>query len=313
MVVGLGNIGRKRRNVLGSRCVATVDPYAAAADYVRLEECPTTAYDAVILAVPNQLKWGLIEYAVKQGKHVIVEKPLLLEHDGSAEYLDRLARQYGVRCYTAYNHRFEPLIMQLRTLLQGGAIGQLYYGRLHYGNGTVAQVVGSWREAGLGVLEDLGSHLLDLCAYLLPGEQPDHFAASALDAHEAGVYDHCVFVSVGNGPRLLLEATLMSWKNTFTVDLVGAEGSLHLSGLPKWGRSELVLRERVRPSGIPIEQRWVGPDADTTLIRELERFESLCESGPGTSAQNDLWITRMLREVGGGSVRAIDASLAGVA
>ena len=40
LVVGLGNIGEKRRAVLGDRCVATVDPFNPAADYRRPEDCP---------------------------------------------------------------------------------------------------------------------------------------------------------------------------------------------------------------------------------------------------------------------------------
>ena len=33
LLVGLGNIGAKRRAILGERCVATVDPFNAAADF----------------------------------------------------------------------------------------------------------------------------------------------------------------------------------------------------------------------------------------------------------------------------------------
>ena len=50
VVVGLGNIGGKRRAVLGDRCVATVDPFNAAADYRRPDDCPSDRYDAVVLA-----------------------------------------------------------------------------------------------------------------------------------------------------------------------------------------------------------------------------------------------------------------------
>jgi len=299
VVVGLGNIGRKRRDLLGSRCVATVDPYAVGADYATLEECPLPAYDAVILAVPNQLKLELAEQAIRHRKHVQIEKPLLLDDDDTADYLEGLAVEHGVRCYTAYNHRFEPLIMQLRGLLSSGAIGSLYQGRLFYGNGTVAHVAGSWREAGLGVLEDLGSHLLDLSAYVFGEQLPEHFAACALDAYEARIYDHCSLISVGPAPRLFLEATFLSWKNTFTIDLLGRDGSLHLNGLPKWGASELVLRKRVRPSGVPIERRWVRSGPDTTWARDLEHFEALCQLGAGTSAHHDRWIARTLQEVDG--------------
>jgi predicted dehydrogenase len=306
-VVGLGNIGRKRRDLLGARCTATVDPYTEDADYRSLNACPRGAYDAVILAVPNQTKFALLEQAVKHRKHVLIEKPLPLTDEIAADYVDGLARKYGVRCYTAYNHRFEPLVQQLRGLLADGAIGPLYQGHLFYGNGTVEHVGGSWRDAGLGVLEDLGSHLLDLAAYLLNDvdEQPRRYAPCALDAHEASVYDHCTLVSVGSGPRLLLQASYLSWKNTFTIDLLGRDGSLHLNGLLKWGASELILRERVRPSGVPREQRWSRSGADTTWELDLSHFEALCEAGAGSSVQHDWWIARTLSEVDGASFQSL--------
>jgi predicted dehydrogenase len=91
VIVGLGNIGEKRRAVLGDRCVATVDPFNAAADHRRPEECGPDRYDAAILAVPNDAKLKLMEYYLSRGKHVLVEKPLIIDAAAAAE-LDRHAR-----------------------------------------------------------------------------------------------------------------------------------------------------------------------------------------------------------------------------
>ena len=85
LIVGLGNIGGKRRAVLGDRCVATVDPFNPAADFRRPEECPLDGYDAAILAVPNDVKLKLMEYFLTRGKHVLVEKPLILEAESADE------------------------------------------------------------------------------------------------------------------------------------------------------------------------------------------------------------------------------------
>ena len=60
LLVGLGNIGGKRRAVLGERCVATVDPFNDAADFSEPEECSIDRYDAAILAVPNDVKVRLM-------------------------------------------------------------------------------------------------------------------------------------------------------------------------------------------------------------------------------------------------------------
>src|SRR5262249_6926709 len=156
-----------------------------------------------------------------------------------------------------------------------GYIGQPYCGRLFYGNGTVSNVVGTWRDQGLGVLEDLGSHLLDLTAYLLGTQE---FRASVLRSHESAAFDHCRLESAEMD--LLLEVSFLCWKNTFTIDLFGSDGSVHVYGLPKWGPSELVIRKRVRPSGVPRERREErAGGADVTWQRDLQHFERLVVAG----------------------------------
>jgi len=292
-VVGLGNIGRKRQAVLSERCVATADPLNPEADYPSADACPPDRYEAVVLAVPNQAKLGLLEHFLHIGKHVLIEKPLLLPSWECAERLARISGERRVTWYTSYNHRFEPLVEALKERLDSQAIGRLYHGRMFYGNGTVGNMVGTWRDQGLGVLEDLGSHLLDLTGYLL-GCQGTEFAACRLDRHESTGFDHGILASKDG--RLALEASFLCWKNTFTIELFGERGSLHLSGLRKWGPSELILRERVFPSGVPRETRETSDGPDVTWQRDVEHFEALAATG-GTSARNDWWISRTLQAV----------------
>jgi predicted dehydrogenase len=295
LVVGLGNIGRKRQALLAQRCVATADPYNSDADFVDPEDCPLDRYQAVVLATPNQTKLRLLEWFLQRGKYVLVEKPLLFS-DSEANHLCQVARSHNVIWYTSYNHRFEPLIERARHHLDTGRIGDVYYARLFYGNGTAANVVNTWRDQGLGVLEDLGSHLLDLSAYLLDSRGQE-FRHWSLEHHEARSFDHGVLGSADG--RLILEMSYLSWKNAFTVDVYGSRGSLHLDGLQKWGPSKLVMRERVFPSGIPIETCEQAPGGvDPTWQRDLENFETLCSAeGSNTSIDNDLWISQTLERV----------------
>jgi predicted dehydrogenase len=179
--------------------------------------------------------------------------------------------------------------------LRAGSIGDFYYARLFYGNGTVAEVRGTWRDQGFGVLEDLGSHVLDLAADLFQcGGQP--FQAWSLEHHEAATFDHGMLASADG--RIVLEVSYLSWKNTFSMDIFGSRGSLHVQGLQKWGPCTLILRQRVLPSGVPIEVREDAPGGiDPTWERDLEHFEMLCTAPErGTSVDNDLWITRSLME-----------------
>jgi scyllo-inositol 2-dehydrogenase (NADP+) len=300
LVVGLGNIGQRRRALLADRCIATVDPLVIDADFRHPSECPLDRYDAAILAVPNESKLTLLSYFLGCGKHVLVEKPLLFPDREGAERLAHLASQFGSVWYTSYNHRFEPLIERMHQRLSDGAIGDLYHGRFFYGNGTVRHVVGTWREQGLGVVEDLGSHLLDLSGYLL-GCSGQRFVPWTLARHESSNFDHAVFASEDG--RLVLEASFLSWKNTFSIDLFGERGSLHIEGLPKWGSARFVERQRVLPSGLPLEITEAAvPGEDLTWDRDLAFFEGQIARHE-TSFANDNWISCTLQSLVGAEPR----------
>jgi len=130
VVVGLGNIGQRRRALLGERCVATADPFNEAAEYRSVRDVPTDAYDAAVLAIPDDDKIALVTYLLEHGKHVLVEKPLPLPDEETARRLELLARERGLALYTAYNHRFEPMLSALWEQVESGTIGEIYHGRL---------------------------------------------------------------------------------------------------------------------------------------------------------------------------------------
>src|SRR5206468_2226292 len=90
--------------------------------------------------------------------------------------------------------------------------------------------------------------------------------------------DHVVLGSVGR-PALQLEMTLLSWRNTFTVDVFAERGSAHIQGLCKWGPSTFTLRHRVLPSGKPREEVSTLECPDPTWSAEYAHFHRLCANG----------------------------------
>jgi len=289
LVVGFGNVGQRRARLLGPRCAATVDPVAPGATARAVGDIAPAAYDAVILATPNAVKLDYIGRFLAEGKPVLIEKPLLFGSRAQAEALARSARG-GAVWYTSYNHRFEPLIVRLKQLLDAGAVGKLDRVRMLYGNGTVREWLGTWREAGGGVLEDLGCHLLDLCGYLL-GHERERYVLWDLRSVESGTFDYGLVASPDH--RVILEVGNVFWKNTFRVEVFGSAGSLHLDGLGKWGGATLVRRTRVLPSGVPGETREDQPAGDLTWEADLAEFERRAAAGE-SSLENDWRIAEAL-------------------
>lgn len=76
-IVGLGIQGRKRMPFAGADLVATIDPVALDAQYRRIQDVPLGSYDAALVCTPDDAKLAILEYLLSNGKHVLVEKPLL--------------------------------------------------------------------------------------------------------------------------------------------------------------------------------------------------------------------------------------------
>lgn len=294
VIVGTGNQGRKRLAAAGKDVVATVDSLAPGATYRQIVQVPLESYDAALVCTPDEAKPNALRFLLAHGKHVLVEKPLLADAS-QVRQLGELAHAHRAVCYTAYNHRFEPHIVQLRELIESGKLGDIYQARFFYGNGTARDVRHSaWRDQGPGVLADLGSHLLDLVPFLF-GRPRSDFVSWGGQRCENRSFDHFRFGTT-SAPVLGFEVSLLSWKNTFSIDVLGERGSAHLDGLCKWGPSRLTVRRRVLPSGRPEEETQTLQQPDPTWATEYQHFQDLCRSG-GNTIEKDLWINAVLHRL----------------
>lgn len=294
LIVGFGVQGKKRHQVAGNLVVGIVDPVAVQAQFKTIEEVPLESYDAACVCVPDTAKWPVLHHLLSNGKHVLVEKPLWLEPAQILE-LQRLSCKHQAACYTAYNHRFEPHLMTLKRLLDEGVWGKIYLVRYFYGNGTARDVRNSvWRDRGLGVIADLGSHLLDLSNFLF-GQTEASPELWSFNRFENQAPDHASF-GIAGSPTHEMCATFLSWRNTFSLDVFGELGSAHIQGLCKWGPSLLTLRGRVLPSGRPTESVEALEMPDPTWQMEHTHFLGLCAQG-GNNLDNDLSIQGQIHQL----------------
>ena len=296
IVVGLGIQGKKRLAVAGRDVVATVDPVADGASYREVREVDLGLFDAALVCTPDDPKIALLGYLLENGKHVLVEKPLLSTDPMALEGLRDIAERSGAVCYTAYNHRFEPHFVRMKALLDSGELGPIYLCRMFYGNGTARDVRNSpWRDQGAGVLPDLGSHLLDTAMFWF-GDLAAPFAVWSADRFENRAFDHIAFGSRG-APVLEFEITLLSWRNHFTCDVYGEHGSAHIESLCKWGPSVFTRRTRVLPSGRPPEEAMTLVQPDPTWEVEYARFKRICAAKTGSNIATDIALSRLLNQL----------------
>ena len=125
----------------------------------------------------------------------------------------------------------------------------------------------------MGVLKDLGSHLLDTIFYWFG--YINKWELVKLNKFENNSPDHAILISKNNGIFIELEMSLLSWRNTFSCQIIGEKGSIHIDSLCKWGPSTFLLRKRKLPSGIPFEKKNVLIKNDPTWLKEYSYFKEL--------------------------------------
>ena len=81
--------------------------------------------EAVHITSPNRHHFEQASKALKAGKHVHCEKPLAMTSEESRA-LVALARESGVAAGVNYNIRFYPLNVEVRDMIQRGAIGDVF-------------------------------------------------------------------------------------------------------------------------------------------------------------------------------------------
>ncbi|MGO9124380.1 MAG: Gfo/Idh/MocA family protein [Terriglobales bacterium] len=122
---------------------------------------------AVNITTPNYMHLEVVRAAAAAGKHIFCEKPVGKDPRETAE-IERLSRQAGVLTFVGYNYRWSPMVQYARQLIGEGKLGRLTHFRSRFfaGYASNPQGVLSWRFqqqfAGLGVIGDLMSHVVDM-------------------------------------------------------------------------------------------------------------------------------------------------------
>jgi UDP-N-acetyl-2-amino-2-deoxyglucuronate dehydrogenase len=186
--------------------VADIEPERAAT-FARAHGCAAEAdlgallarddIDVVSVCVPSGLHAEVGSQAAAAGKHLVVEKPI----DVSLAAADRLieaVRAAGVAMTVISQHRFDAGLVEVRRLLDDGALGRLVLGEAStkwyrsQGYYDSAAWRGTWALDG-GSLMNQGIHYVDLLRWTM-GPVAEVTAVYATQAHEVEVEDTALAV-----------------------------------------------------------------------------------------------------------------------
>lgn len=147
---------------------------AGYSDYRQMIE--RTRPDLVVVVVPTHLHFAVAAFALEQGSHVLVEKPMTSTLE-EAEALLQLARQHGRHLAVGHVERFNPAIIHLKGRLEKGELGKIFH--LH------ARRLGPFppRIRDVGVTLDLATHDIDVMRYLADAEIRHVYAETQRHLH----------------------------------------------------------------------------------------------------------------------------------
>lgn len=194
--------------------------------------------DAVDVCVPTEKHMDVVLAALSAGKHVLVEKPMALNHQ-QAEKMVAAAEKYDRRLMVAMNVRFREDSLVLHKFTARGELGDIFYvkaGWLRRKQDLSHKALYEWQKrSGGGVLMDLGIQMLDVGLWLM-GNQPAKSVKSAVYSNVTGLEvedSAAAFISLKNGATLTVEVswTLLSDKDFFYTNLFGANGGALLNPL----------------------------------------------------------------------------------
>jgi predicted dehydrogenase len=296
-IVGCGAIGHKRARALApdDRLVAVADldhrrAQQLAGGHPGCEVEPTWQgcvarpdVDAVVVSTVNNALAPVTVEAVRQGKHVLVEKPAARDPDELRPVV-ATARTAGVVVKVGFNHRFHPALRKARELVDAGALGPLLFVRGRYGHGGRVGYDREWRAdpavAGGGELLDQGVHLIDLARWFL-GDFTDVSGHVATYFWDMPVEDNgFLSLRTAAGQTAWLHASCTEWKNLFSFEVYGRDGKLHVEGLGgSYGIERLAWYRMLPRMGPPETTIWEYPGEDGSWRAEWDDFRSSVAGG----------------------------------
>lgn len=235
--------------------------------------------EAVVVATFNKNLLPVTLEALKNGKHVLCEKPLGRNAEEAEQMVQASARHNRI-LKTGFNHRHHRALWKAHELAESGAIGPLMSIRAAYGHGGRPGYDQEWRGnadlAGGGELLDQGVHLVDLSRWFLADIVQAYGMLGSWFWKIAPLEDNgFAMLRSAAGQIATLHTSWTQWKNLFRFEIFGRDGYLLVNGLGgSYGMERLTLGLRRPESGPPDEQTWEFSGPDISWQAEWGEFKA---------------------------------------
>jgi predicted dehydrogenase len=286
-IVGCGLIGNKRANALCDQkltMVADINEDLAkklaeeynceyTTDYKKLVE---SDLDIVIIATSNNMLIPVAIDAIRNGKHVLIEKPGARNPEEMKQLVD-IVDGTDLKVKVGFNHRYHPAILKAKEILSSENVGKLLYINARYGHGGRPGYDKEWRAkkavSGGGEMLDQGCHLIDLGRMFL-GDFKDVIGYTPRYVWDMEVEDTgFALLRTNDGKIMSAQASVTHWKNIFDFEIICEKAKLHITGLGKsYGPETLTYHKRKMEGGAPDTTVFTFDGEDKSWDKEFRVF-----------------------------------------
>ena len=245
--------------------------------------------DAVSICTPNATHISLTVQALKAGKHVLCEKPFAPTPEECTEALN-YAELTGKVSMIGLCYRDIPGLVYMKQLIDEGKMGKVFFVREEQGGDRIANpdVKLEWRMqkslSGPGALADFGSHMMDICDYLLrdscgPIEEIQCMQSTCIPERErinqpgetgAVTNDDVACWNCRTTGGTLYSFLASRVGATFMLEIVGEGGKMIFDGANPF-QLTLQLKDKnggysTRPEVVPVPESCYGSDENAPRI-----------------------------------------------
>ncbi len=166
--------------------------------------------------------------SVEAKKHILVEKPLARTQEEAIKIVNA-AKKNQRKVMVGMNNRFRPDAMILKSMIQGGELGKIFYAKAGWLRKlkTKSPWLTRKEKSGGGVVLDLGIVMFDLAFWLMGYPEAKEVIAANYSHNTKGVEDSSiVFIKMKNASTLTIESSwsFESESDFFYCDCFGTDG-----------------------------------------------------------------------------------------
>jgi len=242
----------------------------------------------VVVATPNKYHASYSVKAMKNGKHVLCEKPMAGNLEDAKLMVDT-ADKTGMKLMIGQNQRLAPAHIQAMEIVQSGKIGKVLTFTTTFGHRgaegwSISKSPSTWffnkEEAIFGAMGDLGVHKADLLRYIL-GEE--FVEASAIITTRDKQYDSGEYINVDDNAVCVLKSEsgivgtmAISWTyyggETNATIINGTKGALNIFTDPEY---PIIIKysdkteEKIKTGAIQTNEKQTDSGVSAMFVKNI--------------------------------------------